>query len=136
MGVDTTTATDHPSTNALDDIEADLLSIPPAYLSFGSTPAALEDPPNIDDTEIYIVRVRCVGESRSERTDGEMRHGRKLQIQWCVKKGQPEPPNPEDAQPALFDSDGQPADPPYPDGTQDIPVDGEQWEYPDGEGQR
>jgi hypothetical protein len=46
MGVDTTTRADHPSTNALDDIEADLLSVPPAYFSLGSTPPA----PDFDAT--------------------------------------------------------------------------------------
>lgn len=97
---------DIPTTNALDDIPDDLLSTPPAYLSFGTTPCALEDPPAIDAVETYVVRVRCVGESRSERTDGELRHGRKLQIQWCVKQGQPEPPDPKDEQPPLFDENG------------------------------
>lgn len=103
MGKDTTTAADHPSTNALNDIPDDLLSTPPAYYSLGQTPAPMEDPLGIDDWGVFVIRARCVGMSQSERTDGEMRHGRKLQIQWCIKQGQPEPPDPEEEQPGLFD---------------------------------
>ncbi len=107
MGIDTTKAHDHPSTNALDHLPDDILDAPPAYYSFGQTPAPMEDPLNIDDWDIFLVRARCVGTSQSERTDGEMRHGRKLQIQWCVKKGQPEPPDPDQEQPGLFDENGE-----------------------------
>ena len=107
MGLDTTQAHDHPpaNVNALDAIPDDLLDLPtpPAYLAFGTTPCALEAPPEIDDVETYVIRVRCTGKSSSERTDGELRHGRKLQIQWCIKQGQPEPPDAEQEQPGLFD---------------------------------
>ena len=96
--------------NDLDSIPDDLLSIPPAYLSFGTTPCGLESPPNMDDAETYVIRARCVGESRSERSDGEVRHVRKLQIQWCIKQGQPEPPDDESDQGALFDEDGEVSD--------------------------
>lgn len=107
MGLDTTQAHDHPSTNALDAIPDDLLDLPtpPAYLAFGTTPCAMEAPPEIDDVETYVVRVRCTGASTSERTDGELRHGRKMTIQWCIKQGQPEPPDAEQEQPGLFDED-------------------------------
>lgn len=110
MGIDTTKAHDHPSTNALDHLPDDLLDSPPAYYSFGQTPAPMEDPLNIDDWDIFMIRARCVGSSQSERSDGEMRHGRKMQIQWCVKKGQPEPPDPEEEQPGLFDEGGEPTE--------------------------
>ena len=107
MGLDTTQAHDHPSTNALDAIPDDLLDIPtpPAYLAFGTTPSGMEAPPEIDEVGICVIRARCVGASTSERTDGELRHGRKLQIQWCIKQGQPEPPDAEQEQPGLFDED-------------------------------
>ena len=107
MGLDTTQAHDHPSTNALDAIPDDLLDIPtpPAYLAFGTTPSGMEAPPEIDEVGIYVIRARCVGASTSERTDGELRHGRKLTIQWCIKQGQPEPPDAEQEQPGLFDED-------------------------------
>ena len=109
MGIDTTAAHDHPpaNVNALDAIPDDLLDLPtpPAYLAFGTTPCAMEAPPDIDDVGVYVIRARCVGMSQSERTDGELRHGRKLQIQWCIKQGQPEPPDAEQEQPGLFDED-------------------------------
>lgn len=107
MGIDTTQAHDHPSTNALDAIPDDLLDLPtpPAYLAFGTTPSGMEAPPEIDEVGIYVIRARCVGASTSERTDGELRHGRKLTIQWCIKQGQPEPPDAEQEQPGLFDED-------------------------------
>ena len=107
MGLDTTQAHDHPSTNALDAIPDDLLDLPtpPAYLAFGTTPSGMEAPPEIDEVGIYVIRARCVGASTSERTDGELRHGRKLTIQWCIKQGQPEPPDAEQEQPGLFDED-------------------------------
>ena len=57
------------------------------------------------EREVYVVRVRCTGASTSERTDGELRHGRKMTIQWCIKQGQPEPPDAEQEQPGLFDED-------------------------------
>ena len=110
MGVDTTTAKDHPSTNALDSLPDDLLDKAPAYYSFGQTPAPMTDPLEIDEVGVFLVRVRCVGTSASERSDGEMRHGRKLQIQWCVKEGQPKPPDPDEEQPGLFDETGDEGD--------------------------
>lgn len=111
MGVDTTTATDHPSTNALDDIEADLLQVAPAYFSLGSTPQPMEDPPQIGDVVTVVVRAKCTGTSDSVRTDGELRHGRKFDIQAAWMQGQPEPPDADAPQPALFDDDGNPVEP-------------------------
>src|SRR2546426_293019 len=107
MGVDTTTAAMHASTNALDDIEADLLSVPPAYFSLGTTPQPMEDPPEIGDVVTVIVRARCTGTSDSVRTDGELRHGRKFDIQAAWFKGQPEPPDADADQPGLFDHNGE-----------------------------
>lgn len=111
MGIDTSKASDYPSTNKLDDLPDDLLANPPAYYSLGQTPAPMEDPLAIDEWGVFVIRARCVGMSQSERTDGEMRHGRKLQIQWCIKQGQPEPPDEDQEQPGLFDDAGnEPAD--------------------------
>lgn len=107
MGIDTTTAADHPTTNSLAGLPDDLLSNPPAYYSLGQTPAPMVDPLGIDDWGIFVIRARCVGMSQSERTDGEMCHGRKLQVQWCIKQGDPEPPAEDEEQPAMFDEDGQ-----------------------------
>jgi hypothetical protein len=96
-----------PSTNALDDIEVDLLEIPPAYYNLGTTPCAMYNPPKVGETRTMTVRVRCTGEHGPiERKDAEMRYTRTLSIQACWEKGQPEPPDASDVQPGLFD-DGQ-----------------------------
>ncbi|MEB3035265.1 hypothetical protein, partial [[Mycobacterium] nativiensis] len=81
--------------------------IPPAYLSFGSTPGPMEEPPAVGEKRTYIVRVECTGTSESVRSDGEHRFGRKLTILWAVPKGESEPPDPDADQPALFDEDGE-----------------------------
>lgn len=93
------------SGNDLDDLPDDLLSTPAAYLSFGTGPCALEDPPEIDEVRTYIVRCRCTGKTEKERTDGEMRHGRQLAIQAVWIPGQ-QPPSTDDDQPGLLDHDG------------------------------
>ncbi|MGV0627181.1 hypothetical protein [Mycolicibacter minnesotensis] len=77
----------------------------PAYLSFGSTPAAMSNPPEVGEKRTYIVRVECTGQSESVRTDGEHRYGRKLSILWAVEKGKAEPPDPDADQPSLFDDE-------------------------------
>ncbi|SRX93587.1 hypothetical protein MSP7336_01826 [Mycobacterium shimoidei] len=93
------------SGNDLDDIPDDPTT-PAAYLSFGQTPYALDNPPAIGEKRTYVVRVECTGESESVRNDGEHRYGRKLNILWAVGEGQPKPPDPSDEQPGLFDDDG------------------------------
>lgn len=81
---------DVPTTNALDNIDTGEEEIPPAYVSFGQSPAALDEPPEVGDVRTYVVRARCTGEHGPiERKDGEMRYTRTMQIQWCheqVKK--------------------------------------------------
>ena len=91
------------STNALDGIE-DETTIPAAYLAFGTSPCPLNDPPDVDDTRIYIVRVRCTGiHGPLKRNDGEVRYRRDLAIQAVWKQGDPEPPDPDSEQPGLYD---------------------------------
>lgn len=114
---------DVPSTNALNDIPDDLLGgpPPPAYLAFGTTPAAVENPPSDGDLVYYMVRARCKGEHGPlTRSDGEKRYRRDLQIQAIWLPGEPEPEIEKtqaelDAeaeaeaakdQPPLFDEDG------------------------------
>lgn len=97
---------DVPTTNALDDIvDPDVNDAEPAYLSFGGTPAAMSNPPEVGEKRTYIVRVECTGQSESVRTDGEHRYGRKLSVLWAVEKGKAEPPDPGADQPGLFDED-------------------------------
>ena len=86
---------DLPSTNALDDIEdpAPAVEIPPAYLSFGTTPCAIENPPADGDLVYYMVRARCTGEHGPvTRSDGEKRYKRDLKIQaiWLPDEDEPE----------------------------------------------
>lgn len=91
------------SSNALDAIELDDDTPHPAYLKFGISPCALNDPPAIGDTRTYLVRVRCTGEHGPiERKDGEMRYERSLAIQLVWEEGKPKPAEPEE-QPNLFD---------------------------------
>ncbi|WOF19859.1 hypothetical protein IHV82_03940 [Mycobacterium avium] len=98
---------DLPSTNALDDIPDDLLDVPAAYLAFGSTPCAMDEPPELGDIKTYIVRAKCVGQSCSERQDGELRYGRRLSIIGCWEAGK-QPPSTDEDQPGLFDEAGDP----------------------------
>lgn len=107
MALITDKPVDLPTTNALDDIPDDLLSVPAAYLSFGSSPAAMDEPPELGDIRTYIVRAKCVGQSCSERQDGELRYGRRLSIIGCWESGK-QPPNADEQQPGLFDEAGEP----------------------------
>jgi len=115
-----------PTTNALDEVPDDLLGgpPPPAYLVFGTTPAAIEEPPANGDVVVYMVRARCKGEHGPlTRADGEERYKRDMQIQAIWLPGDPEPEEPKTqaeldaeaeaeaakAQPPLFDDAGDPA---------------------------
>ncbi|PQM51803.1 hypothetical protein C5U48_12815 [Mycolicibacter virginiensis] len=99
---------DVPTTNNLVNIvDPDANDVPPAYLGFGGTPNAMDNPPEVGEKRTYIVRVECTGQSETVRTDGERRFGRKFHILWAVEKGAAEPPDPDGDQPALFDEDGE-----------------------------
>lgn len=113
MGVDTTTATDHPSTDSLRDIPADLLGgpPPPAYYVFSQSPSAMETPLADGDTATLVMRVKCTGEHGPlTRKDGEKRYRRDLAVQAVWKLGDPEPPDAEADQPPLFDASGEPTE--------------------------
>lgn len=106
MGVDTTTAVDHVSTNALDQLPDDLLSTPPAYYAFSQSPSAMEDPLGDGDTATLCIRVKCVGEHGPiTRKDGEKRYKRDLAVQAVWKLGEPEPPDAEAEQGPLYPED-------------------------------
>jgi hypothetical protein len=93
---------DIPTTDALADIDTGQDETPPAYLSFGQSPAALDEPPEVGEVRTYIVRARCTGEHGPiERKDGEMRYTRTMQIQWCHEQGKKPPAD--GNQPGLFD---------------------------------
>lgn len=95
-----------PTTNALDNLPADLLDKPPAYYALGNSPTPMENPPETGEVRTILCRVVCTGERKKVRTDGELRYVREFTIQACWEKGQPEPPNPDDEQPALIATDG------------------------------
>lgn len=125
---DRTAPADIATTNALQSIPDDLLGGPPqpAYLSFGTTPHAIENPPNADDddTRVFMIRARCTGEHGPlKRKDGEVRYKRDMAIQAIWLPGEPEPERGKtqaelDAeaeaeaakdQPPLFGDDGEPS---------------------------
>lgn len=101
-----------PTTNELDNIPDDLLGKPPAYLVLGTTPDLFEDPPEPGDTMTLVVRVRCKGFAGDLNADGKFVHKRKMTITAAWVQGQPEPPDADAEQPALFDEDGEPTDEP------------------------
>lgn len=106
MALITDPPVDLPTTNALDDIPDDLLDTPAAYLAFGSTPCAMDEPPAVGEVRTYIVRARCTAEHGPiERKDGEMRYTRTLTIQAAWESGK-QPPNTDENQPGLFDEAG------------------------------
>jgi len=81
------------SGNDLDSIPDDLLETSPAYLSFGGSPAALDDPPCVGDVRTYIMKARCTAEHGPiERKDGEMRYTRTLSIIAAWESGKRPPP--------------------------------------------
>jgi|GEM_PF-6801127 len=100
-----------PSGNDLDSVvDPDANDTPPAYLSFGGSPYALDEPPAVGEKRTYIVRVECTGASESVRHDGEHRYGRKLSILWAVQKGTAEPPDPDADQMSLYSAGGHAGD--------------------------
>lgn len=109
---DRTAPADVPTTNTLADLPDGETDPPSAYLTFGSSPGTLEDPPEVGDIRTYIVRARCTAEHGPiERKDGELRYTRTLSIISCWEQGKPKPPDPDEEQPALFGEDGEvPAD--------------------------
>lgn len=95
--------------NDLDNVDIDPetgLSID-AYVGFGGTPKALVNPPKVGDVVTYLVKAECVGDGRARRTDGEMRHSRKMNIISVWRPGETEPVT-DDDQGELFDDEGNP----------------------------
>lgn len=106
---DRTAPADVPTTNALANVnDPDAVETPSAYLTFGSSPGTLEDPPEVGEIRTFIVKTRCTAEHGPiERKDGELRYTRTLSIISCWEQGKPKPPDPDEEQPALFGEDGE-----------------------------
>src|SRR5579859_5430698 len=103
MAIITEKPNDIPSGNDLDNLDLGGDTAPPAYLAFGRSPKEMDDPPGRGETRTFIVKARCKGEHVTERTDGEIRYSRSLEIIACWEEGKPKPPDADEEQPGLFD---------------------------------
>lgn len=104
MGVDTTKASDHPTTNALAQYQNENVDVGGAYIGFRATNIKLEDPPEIDDSLLLMVKVQCVGDGRKKMADGEMRDTRALKVIAAWKPGKT-PAGQDPNQPGLYEID-------------------------------
>ena len=104
MGVDTTTAADHKSTNALDDVDDGSVDTGGAYIGFRATNMKLENPPKIGDELTLVVKVKCIGDGHQLMADGELRPKRSLKVEWVGPAGS-KPPTAQ-TQAGMFDTSG------------------------------
>ena len=101
------------STNALDDIPADLLGPVPAEIRLGSTTLlVMEKPPEVGDVITVSMRLKVKREAKDlgGEEGGELVHFRGCKIVAAWLKGEPEPPNADEDQGALIDEDGEISD--------------------------
>jgi hypothetical protein len=112
MALNTTMPSDIKTTNALDDIPADLLGPIPAEIRLGAnTLMVMEEPPANGETVTVIARLRIWRTGTDQQgEDAEERHFRQGKIVAAWVQGQPEPPDPEAEQPGLFDGDSEPTE--------------------------
>ena len=96
-----------PTTDELAKIPEDLLGPIPAEIRLGQNVLTMmEKPPELGDTVTVVCRLRITREGKEKASgdaDGEIRHFRAGKVVASWLKGDPEPPNPEDGQPGLFD---------------------------------
>lgn len=101
--------------NDLDAIPADLLGPIPAEIRLGANVLMMMDkPPECGDTITVVMRLKIKREGKELAGDEgqELTHFRLAKIVTAWLKGDPEPPDPNADQPALFDDDGEPTDEP------------------------
>ncbi len=104
---------DTPSTNALKSIPDDLLGPIPAEIKLGQAVLmVMEKPPEVRDTITVVMRLKVKDAGVAEAGEGgeELTHYRKVKVVAAWIKGDPEPPNPEDEQPPMFDDEGEVSD--------------------------
>lgn len=103
-----------PTTDALASIPADLLGPIPAEIRLGANVLMMmETPPANGDTVTVVARLRIWRTGTDQQgEDAEERHFRQGKIVAAWVQGQPEPPDPDEPQPGLFDDDGEPTDEP------------------------
>lgn len=100
MGVDTTRASDHPSTNELDKIDTGDSDI---SFSFGSRTIKLDRIPVMDETFVMVLQVKVKGDGNKRNGKGELVPRRELTI---LSGWEPGKQHLADAQTGMFDTDG------------------------------
>lgn len=94
-----------PSTNALDNLPLQQPLIEAAYVRFtGSSAGALEDPPELDETRVYVITATCKQVNHAIRKDNEERVVTVMEINSLHEQGKTPPPASDD-QPGLYDDD-------------------------------
>lgn len=99
-----------PSSNELDKIPDDLLGPIPAEIKLGTNVLmVMEKPPEVRDviTVVMRLRVKDAGVGEAGENNEELTHYRKCKIVAAWIKGEPEPPNADEEQPALFGEHGE-----------------------------
>lgn len=102
-----------PTTNALDDIPADLLGPVPAEIRLGANVLmVMEKPPEVGDVITVSMRLKVKREAKDlgGEEGSELVHFRGCKIVAAWLKGDPEPPNADDDQGALIDEEGNAVD--------------------------
>lgn len=116
---DRTAPADIPTTNELDKFSDDLLGgpPPPANLKLGTSPYAVDSPPEIGDFYYATVKLECTGKNQRVMADGKIRHERTMACRKMWPAGEDEPADPKtdeelaaENQPELFGDDGLPND--------------------------
>lgn len=105
MGVDTTKASDHKSTNDLDKHDDGSVDTGGAYIGLRATNMKIENPPDIGDHLTLVIKTKCIGDGHQLMADGELRPKRTLKVEWVGPAGS-KPPT-EQTQTGMFDTNGQ-----------------------------
>lgn len=85
MGRDTTKASDHPTTNAVANTDADGVAIGDVdtggvYIGLSATNIKLEEQLEIDDTGLLMIKYQVTADGRKKMADGELRDRRTLKV--------------------------------------------------------
>ncbi|SHP52982.1 hypothetical protein [Mycobacteroides abscessus] len=96
--------TDLPSTNELDKHDTGDGTTPVAYIGLSATNVKIENPPELEDSGILVIRWTCTDSGNKLMKDGEIRPKRTLTVTsawWPGNRPLPQDPNQE----ALFEDD-------------------------------
>lgn len=100
MGVDTTKASDHKSSNDLDKVDTGESDI---SFAFGSRTIKLDRIPAMDDVFVMVLQVKVKGDGNKRNAKGELVPRRDLTI---LSGWEPGKQHLADAQTGMFDTDG------------------------------